>query len=99
MITEEYKGYEINELYDSQQNPYYNIAKVFSNDPYYEIWGMCTATYYVVKAKDEEEAYDRSGYNYDPDEDWAIDTYEKGLVSENCHWAETICEDEEEEND
>ena len=39
MIQEEYKGYEINELYDSQQNPYYNIAKVFNDDPYYEIWG------------------------------------------------------------
>ena len=39
MMQEGYKGYEINELYDSKQNPYYNIAKVFSNDPYYEIWG------------------------------------------------------------
>ena len=39
MIQEEYKGYEINELYDFQQNPYYNIAKVFNDDPYYEIWG------------------------------------------------------------
>ena len=39
MITEEYKGYEINELYDFQQKPFYNIAKVFNNDPYYEIWG------------------------------------------------------------
>ena len=39
MIREEYKGYEINELYDFQQNHYYNIAKVFNNDPYYEIWG------------------------------------------------------------
>ena len=46
-----------------------------------------------------EEAYDRSGYNYDPDENWAIDTYENGLVSENCHWAETTCEDGEEDDD
>ena len=60
---------------------------------------MCNATYYVVKAKDEDEAVDRSGYNYDPDEEWAVETYENGLVVENCHWAETTCEDEEEEND
>ena len=40
MITESYKGYEINELYSEQQNPYYNIAKVFNDDPYYEIWGQ-----------------------------------------------------------
>ena len=60
-------------------------------------WGMCTATYYVVKAKDEDEAVDRSGYNYDSDEEWAVDRYENGLVIENCHWAETTCEDEEEE--
>ena len=39
MIQEEYKGFEINELYDLQQKPYYNIAKVFNDDPYYEIWG------------------------------------------------------------
>ena len=36
---------------------------------YTVLWGMCTATYYVVKAKDEDEAVDRSGYNYDPDEE------------------------------
>ena len=39
MIQEEYKGFEINELYDLQQKPYYNIAKVLNDDPYYEIWG------------------------------------------------------------
>ena len=39
MIQEEYKGFEINELYDLQQKPYYNIAKVFNDDPFYEIWG------------------------------------------------------------
>ena len=39
MIQQEYKGFEINQLYDSQQKPYYNIAKVFNDDPYYEIWG------------------------------------------------------------
>ena len=39
MIQEEYKGYEINALYAFQQIPYYNIAKVFNDDPYYEIWG------------------------------------------------------------
>ena len=36
---------------------------------YTVLWGMCNATYYVVKAEDEDEAVDRSGYNYDPDED------------------------------
>jgi|GEM_PF-4236639 len=39
MIIESYKGFEINELYNEQQKPYYNIAKVFDDDPYYEIWG------------------------------------------------------------
>ena len=39
MIQQEYKGFVINELYDLHQKPYYNIAKVFNNDPYYEIWG------------------------------------------------------------
>ena len=41
---------------------------------YTVLWGMCNATYYVVKAKDEDEAVDRSGYNYDPDEKWAIES-------------------------
>ena len=40
MITEEYKGYEINELYDFQHIPFYNIAKVLDDDPYYELWGV-----------------------------------------------------------
>ena len=39
MYQENYKGFDINELYDEQQKPYYNIAKVFNDDPYYEIWG------------------------------------------------------------
>ncbi len=39
MLNQTYKGFEINQLYDSQQNPYYNIAKVLNDDPYYEIWG------------------------------------------------------------
>ena len=57
------------------------------NDPkektYTVLWGMCTATYYVVKAKDEDEAVDRSGYNYDPDEEWAVETYNNGIKSLN----------------
>ena len=64
---------------------------------YTVLWGMCNATYYVVKAKDEDEAVDRSGYNYDPDEEWAVETYDNGLVIEYCHCAETTCENEEEE--
>ena len=60
---------------------------------------MCTATYYVVKAKNRDEAIDRSGYDYDPDEDWAIQTYEDGLVVENCHFAEVECNDEEEDDE
>ena len=44
MIQETYKGFEINELYDSQNKPYYNIAKVFNCDPYYEIWGTDYST-------------------------------------------------------
>ena len=39
MIQEIYKGFQINELYNKQQKPYYNIAKEFQDDPYYEIWG------------------------------------------------------------
>ena len=66
---------------------------------YTVLWGMCNATYYVVKAKDEDEAVEISVYNSDPDEEWAVETYENGLVVENCHWAETTCEDEEEEDD
>ena len=55
---------------------------------YTVLWGMCTATYYVVKAQDEEQAYDRSGYNYDPDEDWAVDSWEDGYVDGSCTYAE-----------
>ena len=60
---------------------------------------MCPATYYVVKAENEDQAIERSGYDYEPDEDWAIETYEDGIVVENCHFAEVECNDEEEEND
>ena len=51
----------------------------------------------TVKAKNEDEAIERSGLDYDPDEDWAIESYEKDYVPENCHYAEVTCEDEEEE--
>ena len=63
------------------------------------LWGMCTATYYVVKAKNEDEAIERSGLDYDPDEDWAIESYEQGYVPENCHYAEVTCEDEEQDDE
>ena len=66
---------------------------------YTVLWGMGTATYYVVKAENEDQAIERSGYDYEPDEDWAIETYEDGIVVENCHFAEVECNDEEEEND
>tara|TARA_R100000406_G_scaffold48479_1_gene32601 strand:+ start:244 stop:459 length:216 start_codon:yes stop_codon:yes gene_type:complete len=62
---------------------------------YTVLWGMCTATYYVVKAENEDQAIERSGYDYEPDEDWAIETYEDGIVVENCHFAEVECNDEE----
>ena len=55
--------------------------------------------YYEVKAKDEDEAIDRSGFDYDPDEDWAIQTYEGDYVPENCHYADITCEDKEEEEE
>ena len=51
------------------------------------------------KYKDEDEAIERSGFDYNPDEEWAIETYEKGLVPENCHYAEVTCEDEEEDDE
>ena len=44
MIQEIYKGFQINELYNEQQKPYYNIAKEFQDDPYYEIWGTDYST-------------------------------------------------------
>ena len=31
MYQENYKGFDINELYDEQQKPYYNIAKVLKD--------------------------------------------------------------------
>ena len=49
-----------------------------------------------LQATNEDEAIERSGLDYDPDEDWAIETYEKDYVPENCHYAEVTCEDEEE---
>ena len=42
---------------------------------------------------------ERSGLDYDPDEDWAIESYEKDYVPENCHYAEITCEDEEEQEE
>ena len=76
-----------------------SVTKMKKEKTYTVLWGMCTATYYVVKAQDEDEAIERSGLDYDPDEDWAIESYEKDYVSENCHYAEVTCEDEEEEDD
>jgi len=61
---------------------------------YKVLWGMCFATYYEVKASSEEEAIERSGYNYDSSEEWAIDTWEDDLVAENCHYAEITCEED-----
>ena len=39
MYQQNYKGFDINELYDEQQKHYYNIDKVFDDEPYYEILG------------------------------------------------------------
>ena len=55
MYQENYKGFEINELYDEQQKPYYNIAKVFKDDPYYEIWPVDYQT-----IDDAKKAIDKS---------------------------------------
>ena len=38
MYQENYKGFDINELYDEQQKRYYIIDKVFKDAQYYEIW-------------------------------------------------------------
>ena len=62
---------------------------------YKVLWGMCRATYYVVKADNEEQAIERSGFNYEPDEDWAVKTYEREYVGENCHHASTWIYEEE----
>lgn len=55
---------------------------------YKVLWGMTVATYYKVKASSEEEAIERSGNDYDPDEEWAIETWEEGYVDGGCNYAE-----------
>ena len=47
MITEEYKGYEINQLYDFQHIPFYNIAKVLD-----QVWDI--AQNYKIVEKDND---------------------------------------------
>ena len=39
---------------------------------YTVLWGMCTATYYVVNAEDEDQAIERSGFDYDPDKSYPL---------------------------
>ena len=55
---------------------------------YKVLWGMTTATYYLVKADSEDQAIERTGYDYDPDEDWAVDSWEDGYVDGSCTYAE-----------
>lgn len=55
---------------------------------YQVLWGMTVATYYKVKASSEEEAIERSGYNYDSGEDWAIDEWEDGYVDGACCYSD-----------
>ena len=40
MYQQEYKGFDISELYDEQQKPYYCISKSFEDDPWIETWGI-----------------------------------------------------------
>ena len=55
---------------------------------YEVLWGMTVATYYKVKASSEDEAIERSGLDYDKDEEWAIDKWEEGYVATSCDYAE-----------
>ena len=55
---------------------------------YQVLWGMTVATYYKVKASSEDEAIERSGYNYDSAEKWAIDKWEDGYVDGGCNYAD-----------
>ena len=50
---------------------------------YTVLWGMCTATYYVVKAEDEDQAVERA-YDYDEDKSWALGTWDEG-VNDQSH--------------
>ena len=43
--------------------------------------------YYVVKAVDEDQAFVRA-YNYDENEEWALDTYDAGIESQEHAFTE-----------
>jgi len=55
---------------------------------YKVLWGMTTATYYLVKADSEDQAIERTGYGYDSSEDWAVDSWTDGYVDGCCDYAE-----------
>ena len=44
--------------------------------------GETHAQYYEVEAKNENQARDRA-YYYDEDQDWAIDTWDDGVIDQN----------------
>ena len=54
---------------------------------YQVLWGMTVATYYKVKASSEDEAIERSGLDYDKDEEWAIDKWEEGYEGSACSYS------------
>ena len=45
------------------------------------------SVYYVVKAVDEEEAYDRA-YEYDDSQEWALDSWDNGIESRDHGFTE-----------
>ena len=56
---------------------------------YKVLWGMTTATYYLVKADSEDQAIKRTGSDYDPMADWAVDSWEEGSTFDSsCTYAE-----------
>jgi len=55
---------------------------------YQVLWGMTVATYYKVKASSEDEAIERSGCDYDEDEEWALGTWEEGYESGGCAYSD-----------
>ena len=55
---------------------------------YEVLWGMTVATYYKVKASNEDEAIERSGPDYDKDAEWAIDKWEEGYEGSACSYSD-----------
>ena len=49
---------------------------------YKVLLGETHAQYYEVQANDEDQARERA-YAYDEDKDWALDTWDDGVIDQN----------------